>query len=179
MTLPCTWTLRDGRLAELRRSRRGDEAGLWALQRALGADGRGMVLLPEELPAEPDPEALTWWLAHPDSLHAVAVVDGAVAGTIDVRRVERIMLRHTGMLTMGVHPDFQGIGLGRVLVEAALRWAQREGVDWIELYTRGDNVRAQALYRSVGFELAWTRTGFLRPPDGPPVDDLVMVWRGR
>ncbi len=45
-------------------------------------------------------------------------------------------------------------GAGRLLVEAALRWADEQGVAAVELNVRGFNREALAFYENVGFEIA-------------------------
>ncbi len=50
-----------------------------------------------------------------------------------------------------VHPDAQGLGIGRQLVADALRWLQRRGVGTAFVNTGVDNVAALALYERCGF----------------------------
>ncbi len=52
---------------------------------------------------------------------------------------------------LAVHPDFQGAGMGRSLVRAALRAALGAGARAMVLNTQQDNQAAIALYRSEGF----------------------------
>lgn len=51
-----------------------------------------------------------------------------------------------------VDPASRGRGLGRSLLGAALALARRRGWKRVSLLTDADNARAQALYRSHGFE---------------------------
>ena len=60
-----------------------------------------------------------------------------------------------------VVPDKRGVGLGRALMEAALRQAREEGADYMDLGTGEDDRAARALYESLGFS---NREG---GPDGP------------
>jgi mycothiol synthase len=52
---------------------------------------------------------------------------------------------------VGVHPKYQGMGLGRALVAAGLRRLVETGIRTASLYVEADNVAAVALYRSFGF----------------------------
>ncbi len=52
---------------------------------------------------------------------------------------------------VGVHPRYQGQGLGRVLVGAGLKRLAERGIRTASLYVEADNVAAVALYRSFGF----------------------------
>lgn len=59
---------------------------------------------------------------------------------------------HIGAIGLvGVHPSAQGIGAGRALVYAALRWFAGCGVERVEVVTQGRNCRAQRLYQRCQF----------------------------
>ncbi len=58
---------------------------------------------------------------------------------------------------LAVHPDAQGRGLGRWLVQDALRFFRRNGAERVTLSTQGDNATALALYRRLGFHLTEER----------------------
>jgi ribosomal protein S18 acetylase RimI-like enzyme len=60
-----------------------------------------------------------------------------------------------------VAPDRRGRGLGRALMEEAIRLARDEGADHIDLGTSEDDLAARGLYESLGFS---NREGRL---DGP------------
>ena len=55
------------------------------------------------------------------------------------------------LLALGVHPDHQGQGCGRALLEAAVRHVQEAGARRMDLVVRPDNDPALRLYRSCGF----------------------------
>jgi len=55
------------------------------------------------------------------------------------------------LYVVGVDPDRQGEGLGRLLVDAGLDELHRRGIDTAALYVEADNVPAVKLYESVGF----------------------------
>lgn len=104
----------------------------------------------------------------------VAVEDGAVLGTVTLeltgrtdagrRSHESAPLEpgqaHVRML--GVAPEAQGRGIGRMLMEACLEEARRAGKTYLTLNTTERMRAAQAMYRSMGF----TRTEDTVFPDG-------------
>lgn len=52
---------------------------------------------------------------------------------------------------IGVDPEFQGEGLGRLLTLAGMDYLQRIGLRTVMLYVEGDNTRAVQLYEDLGF----------------------------
>nr|WP_122012742.1 GNAT family N-acetyltransferase [Maliibacterium massiliense] len=73
-----------------------------------------------------------------------------VVGWIDIRaRDEAHPL--VGYLGMGLRQQYRGQGLGRKLLEVALRRAQAFGFTRVELDVRVPNIRAINLYMQVGF----------------------------
>lgn len=106
---------------------------------------------------------------------AITLEDGTeqVVGSVNLR-VESGRMRHCGGIGLMVHPDFQGRGIGRALLDAALDIAD----NWlmlvrVELTVFIDNTRAVALYKSAGFEVEGTkRMGAIR--NGAYVDEYYM-----
>lgn len=76
---------------------------------------------------------------------------GRVVGTASARRVHTL---NRGWLisNVAVHPDWQGRGIGRALLEAAVDYAEDYGGRWIVLQVRSSNAVARRLYESVGFK---------------------------
>ena len=59
---------------------------------------------------------------------------------------------HTAWLVqMWVEPESRGLGLARLLVEAAADWARARGVTRLKTSVSEGNAAAQALYKAVGF----------------------------
>lgn len=57
----------------------------------------------------------------------------------------------TEMHLLGVMPKFRGFGLGRLLVEAAIKLAKQRGYSKMILWTQTTMIAAQRLYESSGF----------------------------
>jgi RimJ/RimL family protein N-acetyltransferase len=161
-----------------------DASALYALERAIVRAREGVIKHEDELPGDLAAYAdrLRPRLTATDgmALTLLAEMDGAVVGEVSLERIGFRMLRHVGVLAIGVHPSTWGMGLGRALLERLLEWARAHRdadggrVLRVELYTRADNARAIALYRSLGFTTEGVRRGFVRRDDGTFVDDLVM-----
>ncbi|WP_437786983.1 N-acetyltransferase family protein [Sorangium sp. So ce1097] len=178
--------LRGGHHCIIREITREDAAAQLRLERAVVRARQGIVKHEDELPADAaayaaqrDRAGLT--AADGSALCLGAEMEGVgLAGEATLLRLRPRMVRHVGILGLGVHPEAQGLGVGRALIERLLEWARAHRdadggrVRRVELYVRSDNARAIALYRSVGFAHEGTRRGFVRADDGAYVDDLVM-----
>lgn len=85
-------------------------------------------------------------------VHFVARRGDELLGWCDVLRQFPHVQQHVGRLGMAVAAAARGQGLGRRLIGAALAAATARGMTRVELTVHADNVAAQTLYRSVGFE---------------------------
>lgn len=82
----------------------------------------------------------------------VAVAEGLVIGWCDIiRRNNRPVYSHVGVLGMGILEPWRGKGVGRALLQAALAQAWESGFTRVELTVREDNPAAIALYEAFGF----------------------------
>jgi L-phenylalanine/L-methionine N-acetyltransferase len=89
--------------------------------------------------------------------HLVACVDGEVVGHLGLETVTRPRRRHVGEIGMAVRDDWQGRGVGTVLMDAALDLADNWlNLTRIELSMYTDNAAGIALYEKFGFEIEGT-----------------------
>lgn len=182
--------LRDGRTATLRRLTEADFPSAYELHLAEVASGEGQIRTAAEKFAtlEEFAEKLRPWVSGEHSgwhgLLLVAVLSGRVVGEGRVRRHPYRRIRHNGTISVGVHLEYQGQGVGRALMNAMIEWsrehsfadaARREGgVTRLDLAVFAENTRAIALYHSLGFTTIGRRTGYIRMEDGRMVDDFEM-----
>ena len=181
---PVQVLLRDGRPCTIRQATMDDAPALFALERAIVRTRQGVVKHEDELPSEVTVYAdrLRPRLSPTDGMALTLLIEmqGTIVGEAAIERIGLRMLRHVGIVSLGVHPAAWGLGLGRALLERLIEWARTHRdadggrVLRVELYTRADNARATALYRSLGFTTEGVRRGFVRRDDGTLVDDLVM-----
>ncbi len=76
--------------------------------------------------------------------------------------------------TVAVSPDAQGRGLGRLLLDALVAEAARQGATSVLLEVRADNPAAIRLYERTGFERIALRRRYYQPGD---IDAHVMRLR--
>ncbi|TNE87985.1 MAG: GNAT family N-acetyltransferase [Deltaproteobacteria bacterium] len=169
--------LPDGRTATIRPVVFKDSEALNRVEAAIVRAGDGVVIGPDEIRDVRSTMDRVGAFLDAGDLLLVAEVDGVIVGSIDVRRIPLLGLRHNGDLTMGLVPEVQGLGLGRALLHEALLWCRREGVTRVQLACLADNPRALRLYEGAGFQTVHVREAFLRWPDGREIDDVMMELR--
>ncbi len=86
----------------------------------------------------------------------------------------RITDEEAEILSVGVAPDYRRKGVGRQLLEEALRHVYREGVRDIHLEVEDSNQAAIALYRDAEFRESGRRTGYYTQGREKPGSALVM-----
>jgi ribosomal protein S18 acetylase RimI-like enzyme len=103
----------------------------------------------------------------------IALDQDRVVGWCEVRRDILPGRAHCGMLGMGLRAPYRSKGLGRQLLEQALRAARERGFERIELMVRSPNLRAIHLYLQVGFQEEGRKRDAVRLDDGS--EDEVMM----
>lgn len=109
---------------------------------------------------DPWPEiAFVRELAAPHNRYIAARVDDKLVGYAGISRLGRTPPFEYEIHTIGVDPEYQGLGIGRRLLDSLLHFASG-GVVYLEVRT--DNAAAIALYESTGFETMGIRKRYYR-----------------
>ena len=159
----------------IRRARTGDAPAIRDVYFAAAAQGT-LARMPDEVDAA---YVLGFMAAAEDGLEVVAEVDGVVVGELHAARLQPRQFSHAlGELTIAVHPDRQGQGIGRKLFEEFLRIVREEMPDIhrVELFAWGENTGAIRLYESLGFKFEGTLARRVRTDAGEWRDDVVYGW---
>jgi ribosomal protein S18 acetylase RimI-like enzyme len=111
----------------------------------------------------------------------VWVEEGSVVGNVSLRRASNRDVHLIG--NVAVHPDWQGRGIGRSLMETALEEIGSQGALWAGLEVQVDNPLARQLYEDLGFEEVGRILHMLRPAGplrlgGQPVCASLRKGRG-
>ncbi len=85
-----------------------------------------------------------------------------LGSTTRLMQEKLLFWRHSGMpeadcvarvLSLAVHPDAQGMGLGKLLMTAGLDYLRERGTQRIRLEVRPDNASAHHIYEKLGFRV--------------------------
>ncbi|HEX5380500.1 MAG TPA: N-acetyltransferase [Phenylobacterium sp.] len=152
-----------------------DVSALVALHRATAAAGGGLA----RTPAEIDAGYVAGFVARTSSggVALGAWSDGVLVGEIHAGRMGIAQFAHVLTdLTVAVHPDWQGRGVGSGLFRALFAAAGdlTPKVERIELMAREGNADAIRLYERLGFRIEGRFAGRVRMPDGSTEADIAM-----
>ena len=80
--------------------------------------------------------------------------DGRPLGLIALHRCHMIQYRSpvARITALVVHQRARRRGIGRLLIDHALRWAEQRGCELVELTSALNRAKAHAFYRNLGFE---------------------------
>ena len=148
-----------------------------ALYRAASAVRGGLARTPEEMDTGYVRGFLT--RASQDGLSIGARSEsGVLCGEIHAYRIGPAQFRHVlSDLTVAVHPDWQGHGIGARLFGELFKAAAELSpkIERIELMVREGNVGAIRLYERLGFRIEGRFAKRVRLPDGALEDDIAMA----
>ncbi|MFK7769627.1 MAG: GNAT family N-acetyltransferase [Mariniblastus sp.] len=136
-------------------------------------DGAGMSAVSGEI--DFDDEALTEFIDNDKKLMLLAFVQGRTVGNIDVQAGQRIRMAHTASLGMSVNPLWRGRGIGSVMLDEAIKWAEENpALEKICLDVLGSNESAIGLYRNNGFTCEGTKFNQIKYEDGTYASSWFM-----
>ena len=81
-------------------------------------------------------------------------------------------------LTIAVHPQFQGLGLGRMLFQKLLQEVENTRTDIlrVELIARESNTKAIQFYQQLGFQIEGKLSRRINSRNGSYEADIPMAW---
>lgn len=107
-------------------------------------------------------------------LLALSIVSGTAEETIIGCGCFWTILEEAHITLLMVHPDFQGRGLGQLLLYSLLKTAASRQLERATLEVKASNQAAQSLYGKFGFQVAGRRKGYYQPTG----EDALICWRG-
>lgn len=130
-----------------------------------------------ELNEKSEEDYINTYLKNPDQLMLVAIVNDTLVGSITVNHSGYHKRGHTAEMGIAVERTWGGLGIGRRLMTAMLRWAeQHEKIQLLYLQVFGNNDKAMHLYRNFGFLECGRLPYAIQQKEGQYVD-LVTMYR--
>ena len=145
------------------RAQAEDAAALLEYLKIIGGETDNLSFGPEGVPLTVDEER-AYLRAQSESANNVqylAKVDGEIIGTASLNRKPNRM-HHRAEFGISLKRAWWGCGAAAVLAERVLDFAERAGIEQVNLEVRSDNKRAIALYEKLGFRKLCTFPGFFK-----------------
>ncbi len=147
-----------------------DAQAIWDILRPIIAAGETFAL-PRDM--DRDAGLASWWA--PEREVFVAELPGAIAGTCAVGANRPGGGAHVANASFATSADFGGRGVARALCAHALDHARAKGFRAMQFnFVVSTNIRAVALWRSMGFATVGRVPGAFTHPALGDVDALIM-----
>ena len=98
--------------------------------------------------------------------YIVAEYDGKVVGFVDLKLRER----NAHISGIAVHPEYEGRGIGTMLINSAVDFARKNGKAALMLTVKESNAKAVRFYSRLGFSLKGAKSG--------RSGGVLILWRG-
>ena len=146
--------LKDKRILTLRHAEKSDAVALVDFYNSISGETDFLSFGEGEFLRSPKEQEEIIEKLHEQSngIFMLAEVDNQIVGAITFSGGARIRFVHAGEFGIGISRDYWGLGIGRIMIEALIKWAkQSKVVRKIDLRVRTDNTRAIHLYQNMGF----------------------------
>ena len=96
-------------------------------------------------------------------------------GNLDITGGRRKRLRHTGLVGMGMLREYREKGLGNILLQTGIKWAQANPLlEKLWLQILADNTPAISLYKKAGFVEEGRQKQFVKLDAHTYYDNILM-----
>jgi RimJ/RimL family protein N-acetyltransferase len=172
-----TFTMKDGKHYIIRRPTEDDAESIINYSKLLFTSTDQLLTVPEEYTITIENEKM--WINSAsktaDVLLLVAELEEKIVGFLFFFPLTKKKNSHTGEFGVSVHPQFQGLGIGKQLVRALLAFArQNERIEKVFLSVFASNTVAIALYNNLGFKEEGRHIKAVKQVNGDYVDVVQM-----
>ena len=172
-----TYVTKDGREFIIRRPTENDAADIINYSRTMFASTDQLLTTLEEysITIENEKGWINSFNENPNAKILMAELNNQIIGLLFFVANPKKKNSHTGEFGVSVHPEFQGINVGRFLVEALLAWARGNSkIEKIYLNVFDTNRPAIKLYEDLGFMVEGRHVKAVKQLNGEYVDILQM-----
>ncbi len=159
-----------------------DTQPLWVLYRTVAAVKGGLARTAEEITTDYVHHFVQKSIARGVLLVARQPETQAIIGEIHAYDLGPKVFAHVlGEVTIAVHPNHQGRGVGKALFTTFLEHieVERPAILRVELIARESNQKAIAFYEKLGFRIEGKFMGRIRSSNGGYEADIPMAWHRR
>jgi RimJ/RimL family protein N-acetyltransferase len=164
----------------IREAKPTDFQSIFDLYKKVAAQGYGIAREEDEITEGYIRENLTQGLN--DGIVLVAESEGQIVAEIHTYRIGIRIFEHVlSNLTIAIHPELQGQGIGFHIFSRLLEKVENEmpHILRVELHARSGNEAAIRLYKKLGFQLEGYLKNRDKMPDGSFYDDMSFGWMNK
>jgi len=120
-------------------------------------------------------EDISHHLNNDGSVYIVAECAGSVIGFLEFMNGSLRRIKHSGMFSMYIRKDFREEGVGSMLLEELIKWAEVHPlIEKLTLAVFSTNTRARAMYEKFGFIIEGNCPRDMKLSDGSYMDSILM-----
>jgi L-phenylalanine/L-methionine N-acetyltransferase len=174
---PTIHKTKQGQVFKIREARIEDAEGLIQCTKSYLKDGFIPLTENEFNPTVQEHE--NWvrgFIEEDNNLLLVVEANGSIIGNIDTTTHKRKMLRHTGFVGMGIHPDWQNQGIGAIMIHKTIEWCIKNPnieVLWLQVFS--NNEKGIHLYKKSGFIESGRQKNFIKTESNVYIDNVIMT----
>lgn len=154
-----------------------DAKGIIALFNQVGSETEFLIM--DETGFKGEEEALAkvldQGLESPNHFCLLALLGDAPIGILSIKAGFQDRINHIGDLFIAIAKPYWGQGIGQILMEEAVSWAEySDTIRRLELTVQARNIRAVKLYQAFGFEIEGTKRRGAKTRNGEFLDVYLM-----
>lgn len=109
------------------------------------------------------------------SVYIVAEISEEVVGFLEFMNGSLKRTKHSGMFSVYITGEFRGNGIGRLLLEMLIHWAEKHMlIEKVTLAVFSTNAAAIGLYEKMGFKIEGICPRDMKLSDGSYIDSVLM-----
>ncbi|WP_174615475.1 GNAT family N-acetyltransferase [Virgibacillus ihumii] len=154
-----------------------DAGAIVSIMNSVIAEGKYLITISDEYNKTPEEqrESIHNILKNERETILVAELNGEVVGYIVFFSQTRKRMSHKGSIGMMVDKNCRGIGIGKMLMEALLYWAETNPlIEKVSLGVFSSNHRAIKLYKNLGFIEEGRKINEFKMGENEYLDDILM-----
>src|SRR3954471_1572864 len=119
-----TYSIKDGRTVSITQPTEDDAADIISYSKLIFSSTDQVLTTPEEytITVEYEKNWITNFHQNPNALLLIARADSEIIGLLFFVANTKQKNLHTGEFGLSVHPSWQGLGIGRLLIKKLLTW---------------------------------------------------------
>lgn len=172
-----TITLKCGQSVVLRSPAPADASQMLTFLNCIASDTDYLIRYPEECESSSEKEAKLIGSVRQSEydLYIAAFAENKIVGNCQLSFQKRIKTKHRASVSIGILKAYQGLGLGKAMMEELISIARKHQILQLELEYIEGNDRARNLYEKMGFFCTGERPDAIRLKDGTMLKEIYMM----